>query len=188
MKSLWMSLLLALAIAVPAGAQDSGADEPTLEESLEYDPDYSDPILDDPYLDDSTLDDPVIDQGPGTVPDEPRRQRLPSDRKLTPEEVFAIMDTDGDGSIDQAEWRQQSMTVFYVRDADEDTILSRDEVPGLTAEAFDEMDLDGDGTISGYEFNQSRLNKFAVADADKDGGVTLPEFKTFLRQFTGQAG
>lgn len=175
MKSIWMSLLFSLAIAIPAGAQLPDPDPIPIDE----------PEIDDSNLDDPIFDDPAISDPDTSVEDLPRYQRVPTDKKLTVKEIFDIMDSDKNGEIDPAEWRQQSMTIFFVRDANEDTVIERDEAPGLSQEAFDEIDLDGNGVISGYEFNQSKLNSFEAADANKDGVVTIDEFTIFLRQFSG---
>lgn len=183
MKRTVISFLLLLALAMPGAAQERIPDDPLLDDPL-----LNDPLLDEPVIDESNLDDPVIDDpavaDPGTrVEDLPLYRRMPTDRALTTEEIFEIIDSDGNGVIDQAEWRQQMMVVFFVRDANEDTQLTRDEVPGMTDETFRKTDLNGDGIISGYEFNQSEFNDFFAADANGDGKVTLQEFEEFLSQF-----
>ena len=184
MKTILVSLLLAMVWVFPATAQSSLGDDPSLGDPLLDDADLNDPQIDDSILDlpadDPSFRDPAVTD-PGTrVEDLPRYRRVPTNRKLTTEEIFAMLDTDGNGVIDASEWRQQSMTIFFVRDANEDTQLSRAELPGISDEAFNKADLNGDGILSGYEFNQSELNSFATADADKDGQVTMEEFRIFL--------
>lgn len=98
----------------------------------------------------------------------------------TPEEAFAVLDEDGNGQIDRAEWQTRKMAVFYARDADRNLELSRRELPGLAPDAFSKADLDRNGTISGYEFNQAPFSRFDDANTDDDEGVSVSEFRAYI--------
>ncbi len=95
-------------------------------------------------------------------------------------ELFAILDSNGDGQIDRSEWQIRKMAIFYMRDRNNDTQLGRDEIPGLNATRFAEADLNGDGVLSGFEFNQASFSQFDKADANSDGVVTREEFRVYL--------
>jgi Ca2+-binding EF-hand superfamily protein len=170
-KLLFLSFVLTLLLVPPANAQDSEPADP-----LPYDP-----LIDDPNR--QSLDPGIQEPTIRRAEDLPRYRRTASGKEMTVEEIFAVLDTNKSGSVDQAEWRQQSMTIFYMRDANENLELSREEVPGMSDEAFKRADLDGDGVLTGYEFNQSQLNSFETADANKDGKVTLEEFRAFVARF-----
>lgn len=98
-----------------------------------------------------------------------------------PEQLFATLDSDGNGEIDRAEWQTRKMAIFYMRDRNNDLVLSRDELPGLDATRFVEADLNGDGVLSGYEFNQAAFAQFDKADRDGDGVLSLVEFRAYAQ-------
>lgn len=104
----------------------------------------------------------------------------PGGRAKTPGEAFAVLDEDGNGQIDRAEWQTRKMAIFYLRDADQNLELSHAEVPGLAQEPFAEADLDRNGSLSGYEFNQAPFSRFEQADADDDAGVSVNEFRAYI--------
>ena len=101
---------------------------------------------------------------------------------LTPEQIFAAMDEDGDGRVTAEELRTHKMGVFFRLDRNRDGVLSRAEVEGLSDAEFDAIDQDGDGSISGFEFNQSKLTAIETMDLSGDGSVTLEEFMTYRRE------
>lgn len=114
--------------------------------------------------------------------------------KARQEEMFAKMDTDGDGTIDKAEFaafgqqQQQTNAVSGMPSADE---------------IFSQMDSDGDGSVSKAEFEafkppkppeadgtqgQGDLSKmFSKIDTNGDGTISKSEFATFLEQLQEQA-
>lgn len=95
------------------------------------------------------------------------------------EQLFSTLDSDGNGEIDRAEWQTRKMAIFYMRDRNNDIVLSRDELPGLDGTRFAEADLNGDGVLSGYEFNQAAFAQFEKADRDGDGVISADEFRAF---------
>jgi Ca2+-binding EF-hand superfamily protein len=105
-----------------------------------------------------------------------KKPGYPSD----PKALFKLLDDDSNGELSRAEWNNNIMAVFFIRDANRDLKLSKDELPGLRPELFDAADLNGDGFLSGYEFNQAKFTQFAAADVDKAGSITEDEFIAFL--------
>jgi Ca2+-binding EF-hand superfamily protein len=105
-----------------------------------------------------------------------KKSGYPSD----PKALFKLLDDDSNGELSRAEWNNNIMAVFFIRDANHDLKLSKDELPGLRPELFDAADLNGDGFLSGYEFNQAKFTQFAAADVDKAGSITEDEFIAFL--------
>lgn len=109
----------------------------------------------------------------------------PASGAKTTEDAFGLLDVDGNGQIDRAEWQSRKMAVFTLRDSDENLQLSRGELPGVPQQAFSEADLNKDAAISGYEFNQAPFSQFDKADADDDVGVSAAEFRAYIE--TGSA-
>ncbi|MCU0893545.1 MAG: EF-hand domain-containing protein [Rhodospirillales bacterium] len=104
----------------------------------------------------------------------------PPDSARTADDAFGLLDVDGNGQIDRAEWQSRKMAVFTLRDRDEDLQLRRGELPGVPQPAFAAADLNNDGAISGYEFNQAPFSQFDKADADDDVGVSAKEFRAYI--------
>lgn len=106
----------------------------------------------------------------------------PGGKARTVEAVFAVLDEDGSGTVDRAEWQTRKMTIFYLRDIDNDFRLSRSEMPGLARNPFDAADADKDGYLSGYEFNQAAFSRFEGADTGGggDGKVSGSEFRSYM--------
>jgi Ca2+-binding EF-hand superfamily protein len=98
--------------------------------------------------------------------------------------VFGVLDSDGDGAIDEPEFENNKVRAMMLFDRNEDASLERDEVR-LSDAAFAEADSDGDGIISGVEFVEAPFGQFTTIDADHDGQVTpqeLADFAKTLRQ------
>lgn len=105
-----------------------------------------------------------------------------SSAELSPKAVFELIDGNGDAKVDAEELRVHKMDVFFVRDGDRNTHLSREEMGAVSDALYAALDKDGDGQISGFEFNQSDLTKFESIDADKSGAITLEEFEAYRVQ------
>lgn len=99
----------------------------------------------------------------------------------SPDQLFAALDSDGNGQIDRAEWQTRKMAIFYMRDRNNDIALSPEEIPGLNKTRFAEADLNGDGVLSGFEFNQAAFSQFDKADRNNDGAVSAEEFRLYLQ-------
>lgn len=99
-----------------------------------------------------------------------------------PKKLFQLIDENGNGVIDRSEWSVRKMAVFYIRDANQDMRLSRNEVPGIGGDWFEAADDDKDGFLSGLEFIQADFAQFEAFGANRDGNVTLDEFTVFLRR------
>ncbi len=101
-------------------------------------------------------------------------------------DAFGVLDANGDGVVDSAEWRARRMMVFYILDRDRDLFLVPAEVPGLASSEFAAADLDQDGRLSGYEFNQAAFVQIEFADEDGSRTVTLAEFQSYRARLAGR--
>lgn len=97
-------------------------------------------------------------------------------------DLFARLDTDGDGVIRRPEFQIKSMEVFFVNDRSENIKLEPEET-SLSAEAFAEADRDNDGALSGVEFLEAPFAKFEAADLNTDQKISRREFEQFVQQF-----
>jgi hypothetical protein len=92
------------------------------------------------------------------------------------ESRFQILDKNGDGSIDEFEFRLNSIRLLGAIDTNNDGVITPDETL-LTPEKFSVFDLDGDGQISSLEF----LEAFRIIDRDGKGSISFEEYMAFLR-------
>lgn len=97
-------------------------------------------------------------------------------------DLFNLLDDNGDGLIDSGEWRSQKMFVFYARDANQNYMLTREELPGIADSVFEAADTNHDGLISGFEYNQAKFTQFESVDGDANQQVTFDEFLAFLKR------
>lgn len=100
----------------------------------------------------------------------------------SPEEIFQVLDKNGDGVVERFEFDVKKMEIFYIRDIEKDINLSIEET-NLTPEAFRGADADGDGKLSGYEFIRASFTQFDSADGNTDGLISREEFQAFYWQF-----
>ena len=100
--------------------------------------------------------------------------------ELKSRELFNLLDDNDDGVIDSGEWRSQKMFVFYARDANQNYMLTREELPGIADSVFEAADTNHDGLISGFEYNQAEFTQFESVDGDANQQVTFEEFLAFL--------
>ena len=122
---------------------------------------------------------------PSAIPDM-SQLRPPPGEPMRDADAFAVLDANGDGVIDAAEWRQRKMMVFYILDRDRDLFLVPAEVPGLAPSEFAAADADQDGRLSGYEFNQAAFAQIEFADEDGSRTVTLAEFQSYRARLAGR--
>ena len=104
---------------------------------------------------------------------------------LTPEGIFDRMDENRDGKVNRAELRNRKMNVFFVRDRNLDSYLSREEFDSLSDPVFAALDDNKDGRISGFEFNQGKLTEFETIDVNGDNVISFEEFQAFRVRIEG---
>ena len=89
-------------------------------------------------------------------------------REAAAEEMFILMDTDGDGVISQEEHRSadsrknrvlaQKRALFKQLDKDQDAVLTADEMPD-PAERLRQVDADNDGVVTRAEMHAARAQR-----------------------------
>jgi Ca2+-binding EF-hand superfamily protein len=98
-----------------------------------------------------------------------------------PDALFARWDKDGDGKVALADLPEKMKTHLAQADANQDGVLTRDELAQAhqTMRAEREKQLDGDGTVSEEERAQARgrhhAERFARADQNHDGSLSADE-------------
>lgn len=122
---------------------------------------------------------------PSALPDI-SQLRPPPGQPMRDADAFGVLDANGDGVVDSAEWRARRMMVFYILDRDRDLFLVPAEVPGLASSEFAAADLDQDGRLSGYEFNQAAFAQIESADEDGSRTVTLAQFQSYRARLAGR--
>ena len=94
-------------------------------------------------------------------------------------ESFAAIDSDHDGTIDQAEADNAASAMFDRLDSDHDGTLSRQELGHrVSAAEFAAADTDKDGALTKDEYLALVKRRFGAADSDRDGTLTSAEFRT----------
>ena len=101
-----------------------------------------------------------------------------ADRVAEARRRFQIIDQNGDGKLDQFEFRLNSVKLLGLIDANKDRFVTRDETL-LSPERFQRFDLDGDGKISPVEFVDART--FREIDTEKQGFITFEEYLAFIQ-------
>lgn len=91
---------------------------------------------------------------------------------------FQIVDRNGDDRLDQFEYRQNSVKLMGLIDANNDGFITRDETL-LSPEQFKLFEFDGDGKISALEFVDPRT--FRTIDTNQQGFITFEEYLTFIQ-------
>ena len=97
------------------------------------------------------------------------------------EQIFEQFDEDGDGVIDEIEFRVNIIRVMGLLDTNRNGVVDRDEV-ALTDERFAQADRNGDGKIDGVELIETPFLGFQAFDLNGDGQVTLDEFLQAVEQ------
>jgi Ca2+-binding EF-hand superfamily protein len=122
-----------------------------------------------------------------------------------------MLDSDGNGSVSLAEFRQHAAGMFRRLDPDGDGRVTvaelrahheamRDRRPGQPGAGgpppegerggppprIEQADSDGDGVVTLAEFTAMVEKHFAAADANRDGSVTPEEFQAAHRAMHGR--
>lgn len=117
------------------------------------------------------------------------RMRAQSGQSLSPDELYALLDADGDGCVTESEWLRRKMAIFFVLDREGtdplmggrgDSMLTRAEVPRLSEQAFAAADRDGDGRISDFEFNQAPFVRYEAVARETPGCLSSPQFTRYV--------
>ncbi|MFA8386526.1 MAG: EF-hand domain-containing protein [Pelagibaca sp.] len=105
-------------------------------------------------------------------------------------QVFAELDTDGDGVVSAEEFANPPSR-FEIADANKDGLVSADELAALSQQRSEQriarmitrMDTDGDGALSEEEFaaRQGAARMFDRLDANEDGAISEEEFAEMRR-------
>ncbi len=107
---------------------------------------------------------------------------------------FRDLDTDGDGQISYAEWREggRGLIEFRKFDLDDDGFLTAEEVlqvlkrplPKGLPPWFKELDTDGDGEITLHQWQEAGrdVEEFRKYDLDNDGILTADEILSYLKK------
>jgi hypothetical protein len=91
----------------------------------------------------------------------------------TSELAFHAADTDGSGTVDEAELAADQAKRFQRLDLDGDRALSASELDAHDAARFKTIDADGDGKLSFDEVMAAKLRDLGAADGDGDGDGRL---------------
>jgi uncharacterized phage infection (PIP) family protein YhgE len=110
---------------------------------------------------------------PATQPAESESQA--TDPQVRANRMFQVLDANGDGAIDELEFRLHSIKLLGIIDANADGFVTPDETQ-LPPERFSLFDQDGDGKISSLEF----VEAFRILDRDSRGSITLEDYHYFI--------
>jgi Ca2+-binding EF-hand superfamily protein len=94
-----------------------------------------------------------------------------------PRKAHAETDTNGDGSVDRAEFHARMVEVFFFADGDRDGFITWIELEKSVPlpDDYRGADRDDDGRISLYEFVQVRFYDFDRVDTNQDGLLSVEE-------------
>jgi hypothetical protein len=95
------------------------------------------------------------------------------------QDLLATYDTDGNGTVTQAEIDAVRAAELATYDANGDGTLNLEEYQALwlakvyerMVDAFQHLDANGDGNVTAEEFNAGLANIVALRDADGDGAL-----------------
>ena len=104
-------------------------------------------------------------------------KRPPQGPPYDPRAAFAETDTNHDGVIDQEEFYERMVEVFYRADANKDGVLSPAECSATLVQKVNvsAADLNHDGKLSLHEFMRARFKEYDRADTNDDGMLELDE-------------
>lgn len=88
-----------------------------------------------------------------------------------------MLDTNKDGTVDEAESRQAASSLFDRLDTDNDGTLDANELRShLSSQELQPNDPDHDGTLTKDEYLVIVEQRFKAADANHDGKLKIDEF------------
>lgn len=91
--------------------------------------------------------------------------------------IFQMLDTNKDGTVDEAESRQAASSLFDRLDTDNDGTLDANELRShLSSQELQPNDPDHDGTLTKDEYLVIVEQRFKAADANHDGKLKIDEF------------
>jgi Ca2+-binding EF-hand superfamily protein len=99
-----------------------------------------------------------------------------TDRVAEVRRRFEIVDENGDGRVDQFEFRLKSIRMQDQLDTNRDGFVTIDETL-LSPEKFKLLDSDGDGKISPVEFTKA----LAIIDTAGQGFITFEDYLAFVQ-------
>jgi hypothetical protein len=99
-----------------------------------------------------------------------------TDRVAEVRRRFEIVDENGDGRVDQFEFRLKSILMQDQLDTNRDGFVTIDETL-LSPEKFKLLDSDGDGKISPVEFTRA----LAIIDTAGQGFITFEDYLAFVQ-------
>ena len=99
-----------------------------------------------------------------------------TDRVAEVRRRFEIVDKNGDGRVDQFEFRLKSIRMQDQLDTNRDGFVTIDETL-LSPEKFKLLDSDGDGKISPVEFTRA----LAIIDTAGQGFITFEDYLAFVQ-------
>jgi len=100
----------------------------------------------------------------------------PVHAKRSTASIFQILDTNKDGTVDEAESQQAASVLFDRLDTDKDGTLDANELRGhLSKQDFQANDPDHDSTLTKDEYLAIVEQRFKSADANHDGKLKIDE-------------
>ena len=143
---------------------------------------------------------------PGHGPMDRNADMTMADAQARSDAMFARMDANGDGRIDDADREARQQARFDRLDTNKDGALSPEEfaargermgrgdgecghrghgMGGMRGGMMKMADANGDGAVDKAEFDAMHTQHFTMMDADNDGTVTAEERKTARQQMRG---
>ncbi|GAB4235901.1 MAG: hypothetical protein Tsb0032_41050 [Kiloniellaceae bacterium] len=98
-----------------------------------------------------------------------------ADQKNRMEQMFHVLDMNGDAEIDELEFRLNSIKLLGVIDSNGDGFVTPNETL-LSPDRFSRFDENGDRKIAPVEF----VEAFRVIDGDSGGTITLQDYTAFV--------
>lgn len=98
-------------------------------------------------------------------------QDAPADPSLTTQHLAAV-DTNGDGSVTESEFRAAMQKAHAALDADADGVVTWTEAEGkLAREHFEALDANADNKVTREEMDAQAQTDFVGADRDGNGAL-----------------